>query len=462
LVLGQQFARVLSVFLLPFLTPYLTSYDFGVWGLVLTYTGLLSGIKDFGLTQLVVNVFFQRKKNYQTIWRLYYGWLLLWSIAFVLIQALVLWVALYYLSHGQKFLIIGIFSFLSFAVDPYVLFIFRFNQLSNKFSAIAFNSLLSGIASIVVVYYLVVKLRMGYMGWVWSFFAAQSLSFIHYWFAALKSKLKMAPIFAYRPHLFRNAMKVGMPTIPHNYSAYILNASDRMVMDWVKVPIDRIGLYSLGYNIGMVADSIGSAVTMILSALYLKLFSEKKVEVIKKVTFSLQFVFLFVSVLVCIWIKELFPILIKNLTLLEAYKVTFVIILSYAFRPLYVVPVNILGFAGHTNALWKITFSGAVINIALNLMLVPIYGYFVAAITTFFSLLFIGVAGYFLKPFKEICKEDFKIVLWTLFIVGLSTGAYFVLEAPLWIKAVTTLLLLVFLAVQTRKLNMLIRKYKLL
>ncbi|MGZ4089401.1 MAG: hypothetical protein ACXVNO_01685, partial [Bacteroidia bacterium] len=186
-----------------------------------------------------------------------------------------------------------------------------------------------------------------------------------------------------------------------------------------------------------------------------------EIRIAKEVTFHLQFIFLFASLLVGIWIKELFPLLINNQSLLVAYKITFVIILSYSFRPLYVMPVNFLGYTGRTSALWKITFIGALVNIVLNIICIPIYGFFVAAIVTFISLLLIAIIGYFLKSFKDVCTEDFKILWWALLILILSGLAYLVLEAGIWIKSLATVSLLYFLVRNIFKLNILHRNYKL-
>jgi O-antigen/teichoic acid export membrane protein len=461
LVLGQQLSRVLSVILLPFLTPYLTKLDFGVWGLVLTYTGLLAGIKDFGLTQLIVNVFFKRTNRYSVIWKVYFGWLLLWSILFVILQALILWFSLYYVAFEDRIQIIAIFSIVGLVTDPYILFVFRYNQLSNRFNVIALNSLITGSLSIFVAYYLIAKLKMGYMGWVWSFFIAQLTSFVHYYIVAVKNKMQLRPVFCYRQGLFKEAIKVGWPTIPHNYSSYILNASDRVVMDKMKVPINDIGVYNLGYSIGLIGDSIGSAVTMILSPIYLKLFTQKEYKVIKQMTFCLQFIFLFFTLLIGIWIKELFPILIRNESLQVAYKVTFVIIISYSFRPLYIMPVNLLGFTGRTSALWKITSVGAIVNVVLNIIFIPIYGYFAAAVVTFLSLFLIAFIGYRLRSFKEVFPEDFRILSWAVLIFTLSGLAYIVIESNMWVKIIATVSLMVLLVKNFLKLNNLNRNYNL-
>ena len=447
------------ILLLPFLTPYLSKYDFGIWGLILTYTGLLGGIKDLGLAQLVVNAFFQRKLSFEKIWRLYFGWLLVWSLAFTLIQAVVLWYSLDFLTLEERLFVIGGFSFISLVIDPYLLFIFRFYQLNGRFNTIALNAFLSGFLSIAVAYYLIVVQKAGYKGWVWALFISQTISFLHYFITAMINRIRIFPVFRRKSSLLFHALRIGIPTIPHQYSPFILNASDRFVMDKMKVPINDIGSYSLGYSVGSLSDSIGSVITMILGPSYLKLFNEKKMPIARQMTFYLQFIFLFVTVLVCIWLRELFPLLIKNPELQDSYRIAAVVFLSFSFRPLYIIPINALGFFGKTSSLWKITLVGGIINIILNLIFIPIFGFFIAAVTTFASYLFIAVAGYFLKHFREICKEKFRIGWWILLILGVSLFAYYMMNAALYLKLLISAAVLFLTAVNLMRLNALNKQY---
>ena len=448
------------ILLLPFLTPYLSKSDFGIWGLILTYTGLLGGIKDLGLAQMVVNVYFQRRLSFEKIWRLYFGWLLVWSLAFTLIQAIILWYSLGFVTLEERLFIIGGFSFMSLVIDPYLLFIFRFYQLNGRFNTIALNAFLSGFLSIAVAYYLIVVQKAGYKGWVWALFISQTISFLHFFIAALINRIRIYPVFRQKASLLFKVLKVGIPTIPHQYSPFILNASDRFVMDKMKVPISDIGSYSLGYSVGSLSDSIGSVITMILGPSYLKLFNERKMTLARQMTFYLQFIFLFMTVLLCTWLRELFPLLIKNPELQDSYRIAAVVFLSFSFRPLYIIPINALGFFGKTSSLWKITLIGGIINIILNLIFIPIFGFFIAAVTTFVSYLFIAVAGYFLKNFREVCTENFRIGWWILLILGVSLFSYYMIDAALYLKIFLSTVSLVLISVNIIRLNALNKQYK--
>ena len=106
-----------------------------------------------------------------------------------------------------------------------------------------------------------------------------------------------------------------------------------------------------------------------------------------------------------------------------------IIIFSYVFRPLYWCVINFLGYNEKTNALWKITLIGGLINVVLNIIFIPIYGIMASCVITFFSLLYIGFAGFFLKEFKELTTVNYYPIQWLVSILLLAMITYFLIDS---------------------------------
>src|SRR6266702_2007648 len=85
--LGPQLPKIASLFVLPIITKDLTAIDYGISGIVMAYTGLLSGIKDLGMAVNMSNAFYKYPGRWPIIWRQLHGYLSYWSIWFTLIQA---------------------------------------------------------------------------------------------------------------------------------------------------------------------------------------------------------------------------------------------------------------------------------------------------------------------------------------------------------------------------------------
>ena len=221
-------------------------------------------------------------------------------------------------------------------------------------------------------------------------------------------------------------LKLALPLIPHNYSAYLLNASDRIVMNFYKVSTENVGQYNIAYMWGNYMDMIGGAVGTAAGPLYYKYFAEvKDVSVsLKRFNDFLQISFISFTFIIAIWTKELFYIFIKNDDLKDAYPLAVIIIMSYCYRPMYWLVINRLQFAEKTTQLWKITLMGGIINVILNLILIPIFNFQIAAITTFFSLMYIGFSGFYMSEFKKLDQMDYKPFSWLILIIVTTVIAF--------------------------------------
>ena len=64
-------------------------------------------------------------------------------------------------------------------------------------------------------------------------------------------------------------LKVSLPVVPHQYSVYLLDASDRLVMDQLNTSTEEIGKYNFAYGFGnyfsMFSMAIGLAIGPMLN-----------------------------------------------------------------------------------------------------------------------------------------------------------------------------------------------------
>src|SRR5688572_29027739 len=80
--LGPQVPKLASFLILPFITPYLTKTDYGIFGLLTAYTAALSAFQFLGLRLNIVNAFYHYGSRYIWVWRQLYGFLKLWNIVY--------------------------------------------------------------------------------------------------------------------------------------------------------------------------------------------------------------------------------------------------------------------------------------------------------------------------------------------------------------------------------------------
>ena len=448
---GPQIPRLISVLLLPLLTKHLTTIDYGIWGIVGAYTGFFSGLKTLGMTQVIVNVYFKNTKRWKFFWQLFMGMLYSWTAIFVFVQGIILWLVMpSEVGITNKATIIVLLSLSSLFFDVTNNFGFRLFQFRQQAGYIAMVTAVSGSVTILLNVYTIVYLNLGYMGWAVSSFVGSMCSFVLL-FYPIHIKEGLRPLFVKPRPFFKSHLKVALPTIPHDYSAYLLNVSDRLVMDFYNIPIGQIGMYNFGYTFGNYAELGGEAMGMALSPIHLKLLAEKKEHQARNLIFALQFLFIFGLFLVGMWAKEILQVLVSNKELASAYLVTALIVFSYSYRPLYWGAVNLLGFASRTGQLWKISFIAGMLNLILNFAFIPVWGYKTAIVTTFISLLFLGVSGYRLKVFKDLSKEDYFPYTWLCAISGGFVLLYFAVEWAWIIKIPVSIIIIILMIVMVQR-----------
>ena len=72
-----KLSSIISIIVLPIVTPYLTPKDYGIYGIISAYLSLLNGISTLGLHMHLPNSFFTLKQNYKLLWRRIFGTILI-------------------------------------------------------------------------------------------------------------------------------------------------------------------------------------------------------------------------------------------------------------------------------------------------------------------------------------------------------------------------------------------------
>jgi O-antigen/teichoic acid export membrane protein len=450
-VIGPQIPKIASLFILPIITPFLTSTDFGIAGVILAYTGLIGAISDLGFSVLMMNSFFNYKIKWRHYWRQYHFYLSIWSILYSGLLSLLLFYTIPNETGNNKGIIIALCVIPALFFNVTTIIATRFYQYSSKPLYISSVSVIVGVMTIFINLYTIAYLKMGYMGWFISNFFAGFATFIFY-SIPVYFKYKIYPIFIFRKKFLFKSLKISLPLIPHNYSAFLLNTSDRVVMERLNLGTSSIGQYNLAYTFGSYMEFFGNAIGMAIGPIYTSMFSDKEMQSAKKVrdiTNYLQIAFVVVSFLVSLWCKELFSILINNESLNKIYPLAIIIIMGYSYRPYYWTSITRLQYSENTKDLWKITFVAGILNVLLNVIFIPIFGIIAAALSTFICLLYMGFSGYFLKSFRKVEKEKYSPLFFVFIIVISSVSVYLLKDSNWQIKLGLTFVLLYILLKQT-------------
>ena len=441
---GPQIPKIASIFVLPIITRYLTPTDYGIAGVVSAYAGLLSALGDLGFSIVMVNAFYNYPKKWPIYWRQFHFYLSVWSIIYGFLLTAVLYFIVPQEARKNTWNIIACLVIPVMFFNTTITMASRYYQFARKPLFIAIVSAGVGSLSIFLYLYTIAYLKMAYMGWYITMFICSFITFFCY-FYPVYFKYKLIPIFQFRKRFLYHHLKISLPVIPHNYSVYLLNSSDRLVMERLGVKTGDIGGYNLAYTFGGYMEFVGNAIGMAVGPLYTKLYAAKNFEAdraVKFITHWLQVSFIIGSFLVALWCKEVFDVLISNNELKLVYPLAIIIIMGYAYRPYYWASINRLQYHEKTSELWKISFIAGVLNVILNIIFIPIYGVIAAAVTTLFSLLYIGYSGHFLKSFRQIETQKYYPIAFIITILISTITVFLLKDATILQKGIITLTLM--------------------
>jgi len=450
--LAPQISKIASIFALPIITKDLTEVDFGVWGLLLAYTGIFEILFTLGLGLVLSNSFFQMPCQYKWLWRQIYGFLSLWAIPFSFFTFGIVYLILHQVISENLFLLLFLLLFPKTIFGPTILLGTFYFQLNQNPIPIAIRTGIIGLITVLLNVYTISYLKMGYMGWAWTSFIVAILMNISYWIP-LNFRLGYSPIFNFKWQTIRNCFKISLPTIPHFYSVSLLYSSDRIVLERLDVNINSLGEYNLASQFGGYFRMIFGALNRAIGPMIYALYKEKKDRTVRDLIFFLQIIGLLGTFIFCLWSKEIFFILIKNETLGQTYPLAIIIIMSYNYRPMYIGSLSKIYFHEKTEILWKVSFIAGLSNVLLNIIFIPIFGFKTAAYTTFICLMYLGFYGFFIKKMNMYITVNYYPLFWLTLIILSTVLAYYMVELTCLFKLLisfTLFALILLLAIKNK------------
>jgi O-antigen/teichoic acid export membrane protein len=237
--------------------------------------------------------------------------------------------------------------------------------------------------------------------------------------------------------LYRAMNRFGLPLVPSAVALWLTNFSDRFFL--VKLSgTHEVGLYSIGVR-------VASAIVLLLTAFRLAWPAfAYSIEDDREASGTYSFVLTYV-VFVCCWLALalglLAPWILRLITTQPFYAAQNVVApLAFgvaAFGGYVVVQIG-TGRARRTRANWIVTGTGAVLNVALNLALIPSYGRMGAAIATVTSYTFLFVAmAWRAHAVFPVSYQWRRVATVAVAAVGLTVAGK-VLDVPLGIALVLT------------------------
>lgn len=441
--IGSVSQRFLALLLVPIYTRFLTPGDYGI----IAVTSALSSISviflDMGLRGAVVRHYYKYAHSPQEV-RQYLGTVF---ISFLLISVPIV-TALTFLGEPlfqsllknipfRLYVQLTLWTALFTASGGILLSLYRAREQAARYVSLQLGQLILSLGLIIL---FVVGLRQGALGKIQGEFLAWLCFFCVFTVLTLReSSLKLSM------NKLRSTLAFGLPLVPHAVAGWTLAAADRILLERM-TPLSEVGLYTLGYQVGMIPSLAFSAIEFAWTPIFYNIASTKsKREATQIFSQLFKLYAIFASTLVIgvfLFSKEIIAIIAAK-QFHDAYVVVPAVAVGYLFQGLYFMSVTPIFYTERTTILPFLTGTAACVNIGLNLLWIPKLGIVGASYATLasFAVLF-GLTHYFAQRYYPLPYDYRKLMGIGLLVVG-------VYSLNQWLALYETTLFLLIMKVGT-------------
>ena len=199
------------------------------------------------------------------------------------------------------------------------------------------------------------------------------------------------------------ALVISIPMIPHSLSGSVLNNSDMLVIKQY-CGNTELAVYSFAYNCAMAVSILNTSINQANAPWLYRKLKENDTETIEMHAKKLLLLFFAIVFAGMLLTPELVYILGSE-KYADSINLMPILLLGYCFQFLYTYYVHLEIYCKKTITISMGTLCAAGLNLVLNFICVPKFGYWVAAVTTLISYIALWFAHYIITrrlPYKDI------------------------------------------------------------
>ena len=263
---------------------------------------------------------------------------------------------------------------------------------------------------------------------------------------------------------WKYALAFNIPLIPHYLSQTVLNSADRIMIKEM-VGSGEAGIYNLAYSVSRIMGIFSTALLSTLSPWIYQKIKSKKFGEISEVVYPCLIGIAFINIALIAFSPEVITFFAP-----KAYADAIWVIPPVAMSLYFTFAYNVFAaFEFYNKKTWRIAFAsvvGALLNILLNYLAIPIWGYYAAGYTTLICYMVYCALHYMFM--RDICKNelngakvyDFKILLMiSLLFLVCGFSFLFIYKLP-WLRYSVIIVLLVLAIAKKNKVFSIIKKMK--
>lgn len=409
--------KLAQFLLLPLYTTLITPEQFGNIYLLVSLSNFLTIFISIAMHGAISRYYFSYK-TLDGVIQMYS-----WVIKFIFIFCTPIYVILILLGDNLfeflnlEFYPYGLMSLITSYLSIYYLNVTALLQASQNAKKLSYVTIISSILSLIITVILVIHMKDKVFAFLLSLLLTALVNFVIFivfsvpYFRLSGKATDKKKYIAY-----------ALSRLPVDVSSMLVTFADRFMIYEMKGE-KATGIYSVGYRMGQVIQLVFYAINRAYVPYVFEKFSNNdNLQTISKVATKLFGLYFFISSVAIVFTKEL--VLLLDASYQDSYLVIILILLSYLFlalKLLFQPPMDFkVEFVKVKSFLWILT---SIVNILLNVWLIPIYSLYGAALATFITylLMLFPIVYYANKaiPIKYDIKKIIKLTVISLIYLSL-------------------------------------------
>ena len=204
---------------------------------------------------------------------------------------------------------------------------------------------------------------------------------------------------------WKYALLFNLPLVPHYLSQIVLNNSDRLMINSI-VGADAAGIYSLAYSLSQIMTLFSTALLQTIEPWIYQKIKAKKIHDIPRIAYLSLAAIAFINLVLIVFAPEAVRIFAPQ-AYFDAIWVIPPVAMSVYFMYSYSLFANFEFYFEKRSFIMSASILGAALNVGLNYIFIPIYGYYAAGYTTLVCYIIYAIGHYVFM--QKVLKEELNI-----------------------------------------------------
>lgn len=427
---GYVIARMINFLLLPFYSHHILPSEYGVISLIYAFIAFLNIIYHYGLESAFLRFYSRSGSGEGHSKKEVFTTVFLSIITTSILFSALIWIfspslSVFLLKSVEYTRIIRMTAVI-LLLDALFLIPLHYLRIQNKASVFTSITLINVLINVGLNIYLIRYRGMGIDAVFISNIAASAFNF-----------LVLIPVVVknwngrFSSSLWRKLILFGLPFIPGGLSSMIIELSDRYMLEWFE-DLRIVGLYSAGHKLGIFMLLVVMAFRFAWQPFFLQKHDDPQASpLFAKILTYFVFVMSLVFLLISFFIQEIVSLEIMGKHLIESdyWAGTIVvpyILAAYVFNGIYINFHPAIFYSGKTWVISIVVGIAALLNVGINLFLIPRIGMVGAGISSLAAYCFMAGCTYcIVRKWMPVAYEWKKLLL--MFILTVAAFGIFVI-----------------------------------